>query len=191
MGTLHTTDGAGPPHEVSGAVAVSVTRVEPDDWISHRDLRLAMLSDAPEAFWASLEDVRARTEQQWRQEIHGPRIHLQARRGEEVLGGIAVLPQGYTPEHHIAFDEIILVSLWVRPAARGTGASRELMSAAAQLAIHLGRPRVQLEVDDGNGPARRLYDRLGFTETGVRYPRQSTGSTWVQYTIDAHTLLSR
>lgn len=190
MGTLHTTDGAGPPQEVSGAVAASVTRVVPDDWISHRDLRLAMLSDAPEAFWASLEEVRARTEQQWRQEIQGPRIHLQARHGEEVLGGIAVLPQGYTPEHHIAPDEIILTSLWVRPAARGTGASRELMGAAAQLAIDMCRPRVLLEVDDGNVPARRFYERLGFAETGVRDPRPFTGSAWVEYTIDAHALLS-
>lgn len=190
MGTLHTTDGAGPPREVSGAVAASVARVVPDDWISHRDLRVAMLSDAPEAFWASLEEIRSRTRQQWRREIQGPRIHLQARRGDQVLGGIAVLPQGYTPEHHIAPHEIILASLWIRPAARGTGASGELMGAAAQLAIDMGRPRVLLEVDDGNEPARRLYERLGFLETGVRHPRESTGGAWVEYTIDAHALLT-
>lgn len=189
MGTLHTTDGAGSPQGGAGAVDVSVVRVGPDDWTTHRDLRLDMLRDAPEAFWASLEEVRVRTEEQWRQEIRGPRIHLQARRGPEVLGGIAVLPQGYTPEHPIADDEIILASLWVRPAVRGTGASRALLDAAARLSLHLGRPTLLLEVDDGNGPARRLYERLGFRETGVRHPRQATGGAWVEYTIAAQDLL--
>lgn len=189
MGTLHTTDGAGSPQGSPGAVDVSVVRAGPEDWAAHRDLRLDMLRDAPEAFWASFEEVRARTEQQWRQEIRGPRIHLQARRGEEVLGGIAVLPEGYTPEHPIADHEIILASLWVRPEARGTGASRALLDAAARLSLDLGRPAMLLEVDDGNGPARRLYERLGFMETGVRHPRQATGGAWVQYTIAARDLL--
>ena len=188
MGTLQTTDGAGPAQQGPGAVAVTVARVQPEDWAAHRELRLEMLADAPDAFWASLEAVRARTERQWRQEIRGPRIHLQARRGGEVVGGIAVLPQGYTPEHHIADHEIILVSLWVRPAARGAGVSRALFAAAAQLALDMGRPTVLLEVDDGNGPARRLYDRLGFVETGVRHPRPATGGAWVEYTIHAQDL---
>lgn len=189
MGTLHTTEGAGPPTGASGAVAVSVTQVTPEDWKLHRDLRLDMLADAPEAFWASQDEVRARTEQQWRTEIRGPRLHLQARRDPEVLGGIAVLPQGYTPEHQIADHEIILASLWVRPSARGTGASRALFGAAARLALDLKRPTVLLEVDDGNVHARRLYDRLGFVETGVRHPRQATGGAWVEYTIQAQYLL--
>lgn len=189
MGTLHTTDGAGSPHEDPGAVAVSVVRVGPEEWAAHRDLRLDMLRDAPEAFWASLEEVRARTEQQWRQELRGPRIHLQVRRGTEVLGGIAVLPEGYTPEHPIADHEIILASLWVRPAVRGSGVSRALLDAAARLSLDLGRPTVLLEVDDGNEPARGLYERLGFVETGVRHPRQAGGGAWVEYTITARDLL--
>src|SRR5699024_8583905 len=175
VGTLHTTDGAGSPHEDPGAVAVSVVRVGPEEWAAHRDLRLDMLRDAPAAFWASLEEVRARTEQQWRQELRGPRIQLQARRGTEVLGGIAVLPEGYTPEHPIADHEIILASLWVRPAVRGSGVSRALLDAAARLSLDLGRPTVLLEVDDGNEPARGLYERLGFessTASGrVRSPK--------------------
>ena len=72
----------------------------------------------PDAFWADLGEVRSRTEEQWREEIAGPRIHLQARAGETVLGGIALLPEGYTPEHPIPEDRSHIVSLWVRPAAR-------------------------------------------------------------------------
>src|SRR5699024_1770026 len=61
--------------------------------------------------------------------------------------------------------------------------------AAARLSLDLGRPTVLLEVDDGNEPARGLYERLGFVETGVRHPRQAGGGAWVEYTITARDLL--
>ncbi|MCT1385807.1 GNAT family N-acetyltransferase, partial [Brachybacterium sp. p3-SID1565] len=145
-------------------------RVGEEDWRSHRDLRLDMLADSPRAFWAQLAEVQDRTPEQWREELRGPRIHLQARCGDQVMGSLAVLPQGYTPEHVIGEDQAILVSLWVRPEARGSGASRALFRAAAELALELGRPHLLLEVDDAGHAARRLYARLGFTETGTRHP---------------------
>lgn len=190
MTSLDLTGGAGTPATGPGAAAVRVVRVAEDDWESHRDLRLDMLRDAPRAFWAKLAEVEERSEQQWRQEIRGPRIHLQARHGEQVLGSLAVLPQGYTDEHVIGEDQAILVSLWVRPEARGTGTSRALFRAAAQVALDLGRPHLLLEVDDAGHAARRLYARLGFTETGTRHPREATGGEWIEYEARAETLLA-
>ena len=181
-------DGAGDPSGGPGAVAVRVLRVRPEDWASHRDLRLDMLTIDPDAFWADVDEVRARDEGQWRREIRGPRIHLQARRGEDVLGGIALLPQGYTPDHVIPHDHAHIVSLWVRPTARGTGISRQLLRAVAELALEIGRPELRLGVDDTNGPARRVYERLGFRGTGARDPRQGTGTSWIEYAARAELL---
>lgn len=188
MSAQLTADGAGAPERGTGAVALSVVRVTPDQWASHRALRLDMLATDPDAFWSRLADVEDRTEQQWRDEIAGPRIHLQARQGEAVLGGIAVLPQGYTEDHQIRTDQAILVSLWVRPEARGTGVSTALFQAAATVALELGRPELLLEVDGQNAPARRMYERLGFRETGHRPPRVETGGYWVEYSADARSL---
>lgn len=161
----------------------TVVRVQPEEWQAHRDLRLEMLEDAPQAFWARIEEVRERTEQEWRTEIAGPRIHLQARPldGGPALGGIAVLPQGYTEEHVIPEDHAILVSMWVRPEARGRGISRELFRAAAELATQLGRPHLTLEVDSSNTRAIASYERFGFRPTGVTHPRLATGTQWVEY----------
>lgn len=166
-----------------------VHRVGGVDWESHRDLRLDMLTVDPAAFWADPEEARARTALQWREEIAGPRLHLQARRGQEVLGGIALLPEGYTPEHPIPADRALIVSLWVRPRARGKGVPRPLFTALARLSLDLGRPDLRLDVDESNIAAQRLYERLGFTATGARDPRQGRSTAWVEYAIRAEQLL--
>ena len=171
------------------STTLRIHRVTGEDWVSHRDLRLAMLTADPDAFWADLDEARLRTEQQWREEISGPRIHLQARRGDEVLGGIALLPTGYTPQHPIPEDRAHIVSLWVRPQVRGTGVSRPLFAAVARLSVELGRPDLRLDVDETNLSAQRLYERLGFTATGERDPREGRDTAWVEYAIDAAELL--
>ena len=166
-----------------------IHRVAGEDWASHRALRLDMLEADPEAFWADPAEVRARTERQWREEIAGPRLHLQARRGDAVLGGIALLPEGYVPQHVIPADRALIVSLWVRPEARGTGVSHALFRALAQLALDLGRPDLRLDVDESNLAAQRLYERLGFEATGARDPREGHDTAWVEYAIRAEHLL--
>lgn len=175
-----------------------VREMGPEDWVSHRDLRLEMLQDSPTAFWAKLDEAHLLTEAEWREELRGPRIHFQARavdaEGQEIAGippagGIALLPEGYTDEHVIDPDQSIVVSLWVRPSLRGRGVSSVLWRAIAERAVALGRPRLLLEVDDSNAAAAGSYERLGFTATGVRYPRPATGTQWVEYAADARMLL--
>ena len=176
-------------HDDAASLPVEVHRVLPEEWRAHRDLRLDMLEADPDAFWADLSEVRSRTEEQWREEIVGPRIHLQARAGDEVLGGIALLPEGYTPEHPIPEDCSHIVSLWVRPTARGRGISTLLLRHLAQLAISLGRPKLSLDVDETNTSAQAVYERLGFRATGEREPREGRDSAWVEHVIDAEQLL--
>ena len=170
--------------------ALLVRRVLSEHWEAHRGLRLAMLEADPGAFWARIEDCRDLTREDWIQDIAGPRLHLQALSGDEVVGGIAVLPQGYTPAEPIRDDEANLVSLWVRPASRGSGASRALLRAAARLAIELGRPHLLLDVDSQQLRAARLYERTGFTASGIRKPREETGGTWVEYCAHAEQVLA-
>lgn len=184
-------DGAGTPGTGAGAVGVEIHRVGPEDWAAHRALRLEMLRTDPDAFWASLAELEGWTEEQWRADTAGPRLHLQARSGEVVLGGIGVLPEGYTPEHLLPEDAAHLVSMWVHPAARGRGVSALLLRGAAQVALELGRPRLLLDVDARNLTARRSYERSGFRATGATDPRDGTDSHWVEYAADAAELLGR
>lgn len=185
----HTAEPARVALDDAAPLPVEVHRVLPEQWRAHRDLRLDMLEADPDAFWADLGEVRSRTEEQWREEIAGPRIHLQARAGETVLGGIALLPEGYTPEHPIPADRSHIVSLWVRPAARGRGLSTLLLRSVAELAISIGRPELSLDVDETNASARAVYERLGFRATGEREPREGRDSAWIEYMLGAEELL--
>ena len=185
----HTVEPARAALDDAAPLPVEVHRVLPEQWRAHRELRLDMLEADPDAFWADLAEVRSRTEAQWREEIAGPRIHLQARAGETVLGGIALLPEGYTPEHPIPEDRSNIVSLWVRPTARGRGISTLLLRSVAELAISIGRPQLSLDVDDTNTSARAVYERLGFRATGQREPREGRDSAWIEYVLGAEELL--
>jgi [ribosomal protein S18]-alanine N-acetyltransferase len=82
------------------------------------------------------------------------------------LAGFAVI--------RVVLDEAELLSIAVDPRWRGKGVGRALMEAVfADLMLSPAR-RMFLEVDESNGPAVRLYRRLGFSAVSTRrgyYPR--------------------
>lgn len=178
-----------------------IHRVSGEDWRSHRDLRLEMLADAPHAFWATLDQVRERTEEQWRGELAGSRIFLQARstpgddhsaagHGAAVLGQLGIDPVGYTEELALPSDTVNIVSLYVRPAHRGGGVTRALFAAAAETMRSLGRSHMLLETPDDNMPARRRYRALGFRETGRTAPDpRREGHVEVEYAAHVDDLM--
>jgi GNAT superfamily N-acetyltransferase len=55
-----------------------------------------------------------------------------------------------------------LEDLFVREDARGTGLGRALVQAAIARAEEGGCRRIELDADDANAPAIRLYESLGF-----------------------------
>lgn len=70
-----------------------------------------------------------------------------------------------------------LHDLYVREAARGSGAGRALLAALARTALERGCTRLDLDVLDWN-PARRFYERAGL--------RPQRG--WLAYRADAEAL---
>ena len=60
-----------------------------------------------------------------------------------------------------------LYSLAVDPLARGTGIGRELLADALAQLVAAGVKRVVLEVERTNASALRLYERAGFSPTGL------------------------
>ena len=63
-----------------------------------------------------------------------------------------------------------LVSMWVRPDARGSGVGRRLIEAVLDWAQGAAFGEVRLWVVDGNERAERVYSRLGFRRTGTVAP---------------------
>jgi ribosomal-protein-alanine N-acetyltransferase len=77
----------------------------------------------------------------------------------------------------MAADEAEILSIAVAPAHRGRGLSRQLLLTHLGHLAGRGVRTVFLEVEENNQPARRLYDRAGFTVAGrrERYYREAGG----------------
>ncbi len=65
-------------------------------------------------------------------------------------------------------DELHINNLAVSHDARRRGAARRLLEVTLREAVRLGITRATLEVRRSNEAALRLYERLGFSVTGVR-----------------------
>jgi ribosomal-protein-alanine N-acetyltransferase len=73
-----------------------------------------------------------------------------------------------------AQDEAEILMVAVLPSERGRGLARRLLARHLGRLASLGVTRVLLEVDEGNAPALKLYERAGFEQVGRRpgyYPR--------------------
>ena len=138
------------------------------DWQALRDIRLEALRDAPYAFGSTYADQVKFTEADWRQRI--------ARGG----GFFAFVPEisasepvgligGYQEELAV----VELVSMFIRPQARGHGVAEALIDAVIGWARARDATSVHLWVTETNNHARRLYERCGFTPAAERQPLPS------------------
>ena len=145
---------------------VVVREVTPDDWETLRDVRLAALREAPQAFGSSYAREAPFTEAQWRGRINDRSVTYFAYLAENPEpAGLA----GVYVEDGVAD----VVSMWVRPSARRNGVGEALIGATTDWAKTRDHDSILLWVTESNTPARRLYDRCGFTLTGERQPLPS------------------
>lgn len=149
--------------------ATTVHRVTPGDAARMRALRLEMLADSPLAFLETLAQAAARPHEDFRRRI------VQASAGRSVAqfvadpGGPLVGHAGGTvlPEEP---GTTVVFAVYITPARRGTGVLESLIDAVARWSKSAGRSELMLEVVVGNDRAVRAYQKLGFTDTGVRVP---------------------
>ncbi len=145
---------------------VVVREVKPDDWEALRDVRLAALREAPSAFGSSYAREASFTEEQWRGRINDRSVTY-----------FAYLPENPEPAGlagvYVADGVADVVSMWVRPSARGHAVGEALIGATADWAKARDHAWLLLWVTESNAPARKLYERCGFTLTGERQPLPS------------------
>ena len=68
----------------------------------------------------------------------------------------------------LVLDEAEILSVAITSSRRGKGLARRLLDLNLRRLAGLGARTVFLEVDEGNVPARRLYRRAGFLQSGRR-----------------------
>jgi GNAT superfamily N-acetyltransferase len=140
--------------------------VTPTDWQAMRDVRLTALQDAPDAFGSTYAREAPFTQEQWLARLHDRAVtYLAFLPGSAEPSGIAGV---YIDGDDAGGEHPEVVSMWVRPTARGQKVGETLIGASADWARCHGFTDLGLWVSESNTPARRLYERCGFTLTGER-----------------------
>jgi GNAT superfamily N-acetyltransferase len=142
---------------------VLVREAVPDDWQALRDIRLDALLDAPDAFGSTYEQQAAFGEADWLRRIA---------RGGTFLAYLpevsASEPAGLAGGYQENPATVELVSMYVRPKARGRGVGEALVTTVINWAVTRNARSVHLWVTQTNSHARLLYERCGFSPTGER-----------------------
>ena len=140
---------------------IRIRRLGQTDWKTLRDVRLAALADAPYAFWATFQEESLFEQDDWQRFLNAA-AWWTASRNDRVVGVVAVLQRRETP------DEAELIAMWVAPDERRRRTAARMFQAACESAGAAGKQTITLWVTEGNDPAKRLYESLGFKPTGER-----------------------
>ena len=147
---------------------VMVRETVTGDWRALRDIRLEALRDAPAAFGSTYEREVLRPEAHWRDRIA---------RGGTFLAFVpevsAAAPAGLIGGYQEVPVTVELVSMYVRPRARGRGVGEALVATVINWAAERNAASVHLWVTEANAHARATVRTLRFTLTGEWQPLPS------------------
>jgi GNAT superfamily N-acetyltransferase len=142
---------------------VLVRNVVPHDWETLRDIRLAALRDAPDAFGSTYAEQVEFTKEDWLNRIARSTTFL------AYVGEAATQPVGIAGGYQEHPGVVELISMWVDPRARGRGVGEALITQVTDWARTQDEAAtLHLWVTEINKAARRLYERCGFMPTGER-----------------------
>ena len=135
-----------------------------EEWMLLRDLRLAALSESPDAFSPTAEETSRLTESDWRTSAdrfasRPSAAMLIARPADGLMSAVAD-DQGVG---HIG-------AMWVSPEARGKKLGSALLDRGIEFLQRAGCATIELSVTETNFTARRLYESRGFVLTGESEP---------------------
>lgn len=133
----------------------------------YRSLMLEAYEQAADAFTSTAEERAAEPLAWWERRIAAPdglSRCFGAFDGERLVGTVA-LEYGHKPKtRHAA----LVIGMYLQPGARGRGGGLQLMQAAfADAMARPGLRQLRLTVTEGNGPALRLYESVGFVAWGT------------------------
>jgi len=150
-----------------------VRRAVSGDESTVRALRLEAMAGAPEAFGSTYERELARTPGDWRQWLATGATFIAMDEGR-AAGLVAGLHDPADP------GVVHLMSMWVDPALRGSGAAEALVASLLAWAETEGARQMRLAVIQTNDRARRFYERLGFRGNGRQGVRERDGAIEVE-----------
>lgn len=136
---------------------MKIRRANLEQWHDLKNLRIASIEEAPEAFELTLEQARKVSDRHWQALASGDdEVHFFIAHQNEELAGIVGGMSGLCYE---------LVALWVAPNFRECSVASALVKTVINHAIELEHSAISLKVSKDNIAACKLYEKLGFTVT--------------------------
>ena len=144
---------------------IDVRRIRADDAATLRDIRLRALATDPGAFAGTLAEDSAKPETWWEEWA------AEDARGEDAVTFLALAEEqavgivaGFESDDDAS--EAVLIAMWVDPEHRGSGIGYRLVREVQAWARARGLRWLRLSVAEEQTPARELYRKCGFEETG-------------------------
>jgi GNAT superfamily N-acetyltransferase len=150
-------------------VAVTLRRVQEEDWNGLRAIRLEALFDTPEAFGSTYDDAILFNEDRWRT-MAREHCYFLAERDGAVVGMIS----GGLNDGHPGTRW--MYGMYVTPPYRGSGVANALVDAVCEWAKSEGVDKLFLHVTSAVPRARAFYTKIGFILTGDSFlmPRDAS-----------------
>ena len=137
---------------------VTVRRLEPTEWPTARNLRVAALKESPGSFGSTVVRERGLPRATWRARLSG-NAWFAAFDADTAVGLACGVPTETPGEQE-------LTGVWVAPSHRGTGLGGALVTSVRDWAALQGAHRLTLDVGRINESAINLYTRHGFEVVG-------------------------
>lgn len=154
------------PSPESPQPVVRVRRVSAEEWKAFFELRLRFVENCPAAIFGDAGFMKSRPDSCW-MELAGEMASAAnaaaflAWRGSHAIGFVTVSAANPSSDYKI-------MMLDVDPVGRRFGVGRLLLMEALGFVRGKSVPGVSLWVTDGNEDAKRLYDKMGFIDSGDR-----------------------
>ncbi len=146
------------------APQIIINHITQDSWADYEEIRHDMLFQDQSAFPPQAFNDLLSTEQDWRRRINNGMVLL------AYEGNTAVAMVRATFEDKTA----VARNMYTRPSHRGTGLGKLLMQDLIDRITSLHTiETIELEVEDTQLPAIRMYEKFGFREIG-RVPEKRT-----------------
>lgn len=141
---------------------MTIRRLEPAQWRTAQRLRVAALTESPDAFGSTVTRERELPHAAWQARLT-ENAWLVAFEGDTGVGLACGIHTATPAERELA-------GLWIAPSHRGIGLGDALVSAVRDWAIDQEAHRLTLAVVRTNASAIRWYARHGFTVVESTHP---------------------
>lgn len=144
---------------------IEIRPITAQEWPLWRDLRIRAVTTSPDAFRASLDEERKRSDESW-EDIIGSTVR-------HPLGGLWVAEADSEPVGmlfaRLSADSLTISvgAMWVAAEVRRGGIGKRLLRVAIDWGRVAGAESAELWVTTGNSAAASLYRGLGFEPTGA------------------------